>query len=285
MDQEHRIVVQPMLQCSAWEADWTGISDQKKRRKLQNRINQRARRLRQLQGKTDRTALVPQNSRIHFIQGSTSLAYPTPEDINDLRAIENVHILDADSEIAQATMRHLEMLAQNFYRLGSPRTDLLIHLIQFNFTKALIENIKIFGLTSNDMDDDALSPFNTEGPRKHDFHAFLPDSLRPTSIQFSTPHHPWLDLLPSAQMRDNLISAGESYDETRLCLDMKGCGRIRSERSGIIIWREPWDPSGWEITEAFAREWGWVIWNCHDLFRSTNHWRQQRSERPLFHVS
>ena len=197
-----------------------------------------------------------------------------------LREIDNVHILHLDFPETKALMQHLESIAH--YMLGSPRTDLLLHLTQLNFTRALMENTRILGLTSDKLHDDAISPFNTAGPWQYDFEYCLPSTLQPTMTQRSIEHHPWLDLIPISQMRDNLIRAGESYDETQLCLDMKGSGSARDGGAGIIVWRDPWDPSGWEVTEAFARSWGWVIGNCRDLFQSTNHWRAKRNEKPLF---
>jgi Domain of unknown function (DUF3425) len=182
-------------------------------------------------------------------------------------------------------MHHFEAMAYRQYMLGSPRTDLLLHLIQFNFTNALIENTKILGLASEGLHDDAISPFNTAGPFQYDLEASLPPSLQPTLVQRTIPHHPWLDLLPIPQMRDNLISAGESIDETQFCLDLKGYGSVHTGYTGIIVWKDPWDPTGWEVTETFARSWGWVLRGCWDLFQSTNSWRAQRGETRLFHVS
>jgi hypothetical protein len=139
---------------------------------------------------------------------------------------------------------------------------MLLHLIQFNFTKALMENIKVLGLTSEGLHDDALSPFNTSGPWQYDFEALLPHGLQPTLIQRTMPHHPWLDLLPIPQMRDNLISLGESFDDTQLCLDMKVHGSVNTGHTGLIVWKDPWDPTGWEVTESFARSWGWILRGC-----------------------
>ncbi|KAJ5504757.1 hypothetical protein N7463_007631 [Penicillium fimorum] len=199
-----------------------------------------------------------------------------------LETIEDVHILDSHSTATKIAMQRLEMTAREYYMLGSPRTDLLLHLIQFNFTRALMENTTVLGLTSDQLHDDAISPFNIAGPWQYDFESSLPPSLQPTMIQRSIPHHPWLDLLPVPQMRDNLIRAGDFEEETQLCLDMKGSGNEYSERTGIIVWSDPWDPAGWEVTGSFARSWGWVIKDCLDLEHSTNRWRAIRNERPLF---
>jgi hypothetical protein len=202
-----------------------------------------------------------------------------------LEEIEDVHILDSHSIATRTTMQCLEVTARQYYMLGSPRTDLLLHLIQFNFTRALMENTTILGLTSDQLHDDAVSPFNTTGPWQYDFESCLPPSLKPTVIQRSIPHHPWLDLLPVPRMRDNLIRAGDFEEETQLCLDMKGGANARSERTGIIVWSDPWDPAGWEVTESFASSWGWVIEDCLDLARSTNRWRGMRNEKPLFRTN
>lgn len=196
-----------------------------------------------------------------------------------------MHILESNSPATKIRMARLERIALQYYTMGSPRTDLLLDLIQLNFTRALMENTRILGLKSDQLHDDAISPFNTAGPWQDDSLHTLPIDLQPTVIQRSIPHHPWLDLLPVPQMRDNLILAGEFEEESQLCLDMKGSGSTRSGRSGIIVWSDPWDPAGWEVTEPFARSWGWVIRNCYDLAHSTNRWRAKRNERPLFRMS
>ena len=209
---------------------------------------------------------------------------PTPTGLS-LAAVEHIHILQADFVQTKRILQQIEAMAHAQYMLGSPRTDMLLHLIQFNFIKALVQNMGVLGLTSELLHDEAISPFNVTGPWQYDIEPALPASLRPTVIQRAVVHHPWLDLLPIPEMRDNLISAGESYDETQLCLDMKGHGGAHTERTGIIVWSDPWDQTGWEVTGPFTRSWGWAVRGCVNLFRSTNSWRARRNEGPLFRVS
>lgn len=201
-----------------------------------------------------------------------------------LAEVDYVCILDLDSMATKMRMHRLETIARRCYMMGSPRTDLLLHLVQFNFTRALMDNARILGLTSDKLHDDALSSFNTCGPWQFDFERSLPHSLQPTATQRSIEHHPWLDLLPVPQIRETLIRAGDFVDEEQLCLDMKGSGSAHSGNTGIIVWKDPWNPAGWEVTEPFARSWGWVLRGCRDLAHSTNQWRMSRNERPLFRM-
>ncbi|KAJ5813956.1 uncharacterized protein N7503_000706 [Penicillium pulvis] len=285
---------------SGWpDEDWSGITDQKTRRRLQNRLNQRARRLHNknqlehtgekmtkkrnavpfdIQDKPTALVIAPQAT-------NHTLAIPTITEITTLAEIDDVHLLDINTLANKARMARIEKIALQYYSMGSPRTDLLLDLFQLNFTRAILENIRILGLKSDQFHDDANSPFNTIGPWQDDTLHSLPRYLQPTTIQRSIPHHPWLDLIPVPQMRDNLILAGEFEEETQLCLDMKGSGSTRSGKGGIIVWSDPWDPAGWEVTEAFAHSWGWVIKNCYDLAKSTNRWRAKRNEKPLFRLT
>lgn len=212
-----------------------------------------------------------------------------------LADLDNLSILGPHAAKSRLTLQHIESLLHAEFLAASPRTDLLLPLKRVNFLRALHANIDVLGYSAAEMHDDALSQFGTAGPVKpaplRDV-ALLPPALRPSPVQRQIPHHPWLDLLPVVRMRENLILAGESYDDVRLCRDLCGYGADSSRKrpgdalgeTGVIIWRDPWDPEGWEVTETFLRRWGWVVRGCWDLFRATDRWRAVRGEPPLFRI-
>ncbi|RDW61150.1 bZIP transcription factor [Aspergillus mulundensis] len=223
-----------------------------------------------------------------------------------LYTLNTLRILGPSAPHSQQTLTHLEhLLSKHLQSTPSPTTDLLLPLTRVNVLRALHTNIAILGYTATEMHDAAVSPFATIGPVKpclrNTEDPSFPASLRPTPTQLCTPHHPWLDLLPIPNMRDTLIRAesalGNAFDDIALCRAMCGHGTLsppdpggvkgdigRGE-TGIIIWRDPWDPAGWEVTETFVRRWGWVVRGCTELFRSTDWWRGVRGERALFRGS
>ncbi|KAG0644915.1 Radicicol biosynthesis cluster regulator [Hyphodiscus hymeniophilus] len=109
----------------------------------------------------------------------------------------------------------------------------------------------------------------------------LPENFRPTVLQHTVEHHPWIDLFPIPTMRDNLLRAGAAYDNAEICLDIVEVGEKPKEKAGLIVWGEPWDVYAWGASPAFLRKWGWSVEGCYDLLKSTNHWRMERGEKRI----
>ena len=167
------------------------------------------------------------------------------------------------------------------YLRGSPRTETLLSLVQFNMTRALVANAKTLGLTTRLMSRQARSHFASKGVETT-FIDCLPLSLQPTIFQLTIPHHPWIDLLPVPELRDSLLRRGpNSFDAAELCRDMRGFQQVEGGRGGVAVWGQSWDPYGWEISPAFAQKWPWVVQGCQSLLESTNNWRSTRGEPPL----
>lgn len=170
------------------------------------------------------------------------------------------------------------------YQLNCPRTDHLLSLTRVNVHRAFVSNMVSLGITWEWMEDDSISPISMASPGFN--LGALPDSLRPTGLQRSRVHHTWIDLFPCPDMRNNLIRAGNDWDDEELCIDIMGFWDGTSPGPfGLIVWGEPSDPRSWEVTEGFLKKWGWVIHGCVDLMWSTNYWRAKRGARPLFSIT
>jgi len=120
-------------------------------------------------------------------------------------------------------------------------------------------------------------------------------------------------MFPFPRFRDNLITWEGIFDAQDLCNDLFGdiftnvqvssptrsldsmdSVRIVSDqesdesvdelnvgRRGMIVWGEPWDKNGWELTPSFVRKWPQLLEGCEDLIGSANQWRAKRDEGPL----
>ncbi|KAF3394120.1 hypothetical protein F1880_004832 [Penicillium rolfsii] len=218
-----------------------------------------------------------------------------PVEIIDFSSLDDCKIIGISAKNYKLITSRLEYRIHRQFALGSPRSELLFGLTRLNVIRALHANLNALGYEPTQMDDEAESNFSISGPKLFQINeAALPPALRPTLIQRSIPHHPWLDLIPIPKMRDNLILAGDSIDDVKLCHDI--CGNVASKldakrsaeakgETGLIVWKDPWDPSGWEVTETFLQNWSWILRDCWDLFRSTNTWRRKRGERLLFSLA
>ncbi|RDW68400.1 hypothetical protein BP5796_09057 [Coleophoma crateriformis] len=294
-----RIPLQLMPQQAAvhnFDEVWTGLTDAAKRRKLQNRLNQRARRRRQAEQEKAASKHAT-SSRVHVGNSSRLSEYTGPlskstgseatEFYRDLLTGEFVRscIFPGSSEVPA---RFREMLLQvlkwseNGSTLGSPATDCLLTLVRFNMYRAIVSNTQALGFTIVEIDSiELLSPFNEGSTMSNSLAAVFPPSLRPTPSQRAILHHPWLDLFPVPRMRDNLIQAGD-WDELAMCRDLMGHSDRPNGLTGIAIWGEAWDASQWELTEQFIVNWLWAIKGCGELLISTNYWRAKRGEPPVY---
>lgn len=96
-----------------------------------------------------------------------------------------------------------------------------------------------------------------------------------------------MDMLPSPQFRDNMIIALQNpdFDEDDWHIDIVGGlweGYSDVEMRGIVAWSDPWSPNGWEVSEGFAKKWGYLLKGCKDMLDATNRYRAIRGEDDMF---
>jgi hypothetical protein len=157
----------------------------------------------------------------------------------------------------------------------------LITLVQYNVLRAMMTNFKLLSLLhtlpdvcGNYFYDSFVSVTTTA----------IPPALQPTPMQQVVPHPPWVDIVPDAALRDNLIVHQKDIDVNELCSDLVGGlyeGYDDVALRGILVWRDPWREDAWEVTEGFAKKWAFLLKGCQMLVSATNAWRQSRGEEAL----
>ncbi|TDZ26138.1 hypothetical protein Cob_v001358 [Colletotrichum orbiculare MAFF 240422] len=233
--------------------DWTGVTSTTERRKLQNRLNQRARRRRN-QKKNSQS-----KSRSPPATADATTPYPDPAGAatvkvesslyDDLAASETLNFIplaqqpqpqpqphpqpqhhprvvpsqNRRSDLCTmghgATREMLDQFAQEAYDdylRGQPCPSYLTTLVRVNVFHAFVRNAHVLGFNSDWLNYDAVSPFCRLGPGPGPVSvdpALLPEYMRPTALQAAVEHHPWIDFFPHPQMRDNFLRAVAEHGE------------------------------------------------------------------------
>ena len=246
--------------------EWRGKTSPAARRKIQNRLNQRAYRERQRMNSEDRS------SRSASQSASPASSYKS------LESPTSPHRRLQDGKDADARDQR--------QMLGSPRADAtpvpaadLTLLIRNNVLHAAAQNASHLGIQ--------LDPRSTtQLPSSDAAKRCSVPSLRPVRLQYLVPHDPVLDILPDAQLRHNIIStlAAGKLNEQVLCAEIRNSGTLvaaDSMRCGFVVWGAPEQPASWEMSEYFVRRWRGLLSNCENMLAATNQWRARRGEAAL----
>lgn len=108
----------------------------------------------------------------------------------------------------------------------------------------------------------------------------LPASLKPSRLQLTTPHHAYIDMIPSPSLRDRLIAIGPANANTFLtevctiACDIEDTGQM-------TIWGEDWlNDFSWEFSASVLERWGgWLL--PAEWGHRANFWRRQRGAPVL----
>lgn len=286
MPQQHHIHSQ--------DDDWTGVTSTSERRKLQNRLNQRA--YRQRKNKSAR-----RQKTVAVYRELLEEARPTETNTGECKTDETEPTEEVSREaVPVALSEGYKMLivpqwrdnvlrfareAYEQYTLKTPWPNQLNLLIKLNVLNALARNATLIGLPNERVcADDAVSPFSQPGALPLPDQKAWPVALKPTPVQYEMHHHPWIDLVPFPLMRERAIRAVHAglLDEDELVLDLaEVCHRDAVHTPFLIVWGDSADPGGWEATLPFLEKYGWLVWGCTELFASTNKWRSRRGEKVL----
>ncbi len=90
--------------------------------------------------------------------------------------------------------------------MRQPDPRQLTDVLRFNIFNALAHNAKVLGFNDDWLKYEAISPFGAtqdDGPPNLLIAANCPPNMKPTMLQTTVEHHPWIDLIPCPRMRDN----------------------------------------------------------------------------------
>lgn len=212
------------------EADlWYGVQDAKKRKQIQDRLAQRARRerLASLKGKSTPTA---------------GRATTAPMRRVTCRDLELSSLARRDTGCSSSSrLSHSPSSTGLISRLNARISQ---PIVNHTIYSALFHNGVILGLacSSSNMSKSRPAPPNT------------PESLRPISLQMEQVHFEWIDRFPMPNLRHSMIRFSDVINNEEFLADI-----FTGQTFTIQPGRPSWDPDAWEVTPEFKEKWGYLF--------------------------
>lgn len=278
-DQSQGFSMEPRIQvCGVTNENWRGKNDPTERRRIQNRLNQRAFRQRQRSG--DSPKQYTPRSR------SGSAKANSPGDEPGARSPE-AEEEELDEEPPTFTCaggspsgRAVDSSA-NITDYSTGRVwDELAQTINRNLMSAACANAQKLGISTSALQNGhpILTPTSRGG--------MVPTTLQPVQAQHQAAHDPIIDIIPHARLRYNILRAiaAHQLDAAKFSHCLRASGALeniegRMYRCGLIVWSTPDQLPSWEISEHFVRKYASLLQGCEDLLDATNAWRRRRGER------
>ncbi len=283
----------PITDVMTANENWRGKNDPAERRRIQNRLNQRAFRQRQRAGES------PKQYKPRSASGASSgrkeesddeAESPQSESSKDSVAASQSYIEGRPTSAPPSNTRPSGVTDAQTGQVW----DELAQLINRNFLAAAVANAQHVGIDLTALRAGSAirtprpssSNQNNNAPRPP-----VPASLTPVELQHQVSHDPIIDTIPHARLRFNIlrgISTGR-IDSVAFSRSIRASGALEElsgswQRGGVVVWSSPEQVSSWELSEPFLRRWSFLLQGCEDLIAATNAWRGRRNER-LFPLS
>ncbi|KAK3615912.1 hypothetical protein LTR56_026309 [Elasticomyces elasticus] len=272
--------------------NWRGKNDPTERRRIQNRLNQRAFRQRQREGQS------PKQYKPRSMSGSVreESSDDEAEDDEDEDDDKSTDSSNSGSVVTPAAMSHRPLTYHDPRAVSAPAAnqprgvtdaksgqvwDELAQLINRNLMQAAVHNTTALGIEATALQTGAL--IYTPRPSSR---TSLPAALTPVELQYRVAHDSIIDIIPCARLRHNVLYAiaNGQINATAFTRCIRGSGAMEQsngswQRSGMVVWSSPEHVGSWELSESFVRRWAPLLQGCEDLIAATNAWRSKRGER------
>ncbi|KAK6499932.1 hypothetical protein TWF481_010288 [Arthrobotrys musiformis] len=266
--------------------DWMGLADAMERRKRQNRINQRAYRNRRHVQRYLSAHTRDERAPDACTKGSELVIVPFQSRFPSTHPLQLITSTDP-REHSQVIDFIRRVLLNCSLRLQAPSEPYL--LARLNILNAFVTNAGMLSMSFQVLSrEDAISPFNLEGPEPLgvpgvNHNSQIPESLRPTSLQREIVHSPWLDLFPIPAIRDRILRGLQQslITQTDICHHVFAIDSSGDALAPLVVWGEPWDPRSWEFSPELLEAWGSLLYGCPAALEWTNLWRKKRGKREL----
>ncbi|KFZ16265.1 hypothetical protein V502_05196 [Pseudogymnoascus sp. VKM F-4520 (FW-2644)] len=228
---------------------WSGVTDPKKRKQIQDRLAQRARRQRLAAKHHDASSKTTSASSATSAQDRSAPAAAA-------RQVPHTGTLALAFSIppSPSTLSAGVVIPQTPAPVLDPAPDLHPDIPPTVYA-ALFTNGIILSIPCA-----YASPFPSTSPPCPD----APPDLQPTALQLSTPHARWIDRFPFPRMRDNfiLLTVGEGegvgavgvLDQEALLEDLFCMESFVIREGG-----KAWEGADWTIGRGFEERWGWLF--------------------------
>jgi hypothetical protein len=175
-----------------------------------------------------------------------------------------------------------------------------IQLTAISFVAACFANAAMLGLSPETLwDTTTQSPFYQAqmaneplGTANAGQFTHIKPLLRPSTMQLTHPHHPYLDILPFPAFRNRIIQLLQIqpplFDPDQLCRDLRSDGLIcwgstRRDRRDAVGSGAPWDVRSWEVKPWFLKKW-WIFFDGPDgeMYQHSRWWCELRGEKSSY---
>ncbi|TKA80311.1 hypothetical protein B0A55_02217 [Friedmanniomyces simplex] len=268
--------------------NWRGKNDPTERRRIQNRLNQRAFRQRQRAGQSPKQ-YKPRSMSGSSVQDEFSDGEDDDKDDDKSTNSSNSGAEGTPSTLPTGVVAYSDPRAFSAPAANQPRGvtdaasgyvwDELARLINRNLMQAALQNTAALGIDASALQTGAL--VYTPRPSSRT----LATSLVPVELQYRVAHDSIIDVIPCARLRHNILHAiahGQiNAAAFTKCIRRSGAMEQSNEgwqRSGLVVWNCPEYVGSWELSETFIRRWAPLLQGCEDLLAATNTWRSKRGE-------